>query len=185
MARRPTAWQSGTNGGGHENRWWQPDAQTDESRQKLKDRASEASLYLPADAMQGQNEGRSRADRQSATPVPLCVLVAWSRIEGDMNIASYRIKSCIVGRVKVAASMRWRLVFVSWIGRLSRRVVKTLRSHGTGQDRRRQASPRREQRKSQTGSRGGMRCDQDSRPGLEASGPWRCVGANRAVCSSM
>lgn len=50
-----------------------PSRPRDESRQKLKDRASEASLYLPADAMQGQNGGRSRADRQSASPAPLCV----------------------------------------------------------------------------------------------------------------
>lgn len=139
--------------------------ETSQGRSSRTERARQVCTYqlTPCRDKMG---GRSRADRQSASPVPLCVW--WLGIV-SRDIASYRIKSCIVGRVKVAASMRWRLVFVSWIGRLRRRVVKTLRSHGTGQDRRRQASPRREQRKSKTGSQG---CGQmRSRPGLEASGP--------------
>lgn len=73
-------------------------------------------------------------------------LVAWNRI-GGYRVVSNRIKSNRVSSVELRLRRQCdamaALVFVSWIGRLSRRVVKTLRSHGSGQDRRRQASPRR------------------------------------------
>lgn len=59
-----------------------PSRPRDESRQKLKDRASEASLYLPADAMQGQN-GRTVQSRQTVGLARTALrLVAWNRIAG-------------------------------------------------------------------------------------------------------
>lgn len=140
--------------------------ETSQGRSSRTERARQVCTYQLTPCRDKMEDGPEQTDSR-----PRPHRSAFGSLEsyrGDMVLASYRMKSCIVGRVKVAASMRWRLVFVSWIGRLRRRVVKTLRSHGTGQDRRRQASPRREQRKSKTGSQG---CDQmRSRPGLEASG---------------
>lgn len=92
-----TAWQSGANGGGHVigggNRC-APNRPRDESRQKLTDRASEACLYLPTDAMQGQNGGWFREHTVGLARTALRS-VTRDRIEG---IVSYRIKSCVVGR---------------------------------------------------------------------------------------
>lgn len=149
--------------------WWQPmRRQTSQGRSSRTERARQVCTYQLTPCRDKLEDGPEQTDSR-----PRLYRSAFGGLEsylGDMDIAWYRIQSCIVGRVKVAASMRWRLVFVSGIGRLSRRVVKTLRSHGTGQDRRRQASPRRWQRKSQTGSQGGIRCDQDQDSKLPGRG---------------
>lgn len=128
--------------------------------------------------MQGQNGGRFRADRQSVSPVPLCV--QWL---GLVSGGSCRIESNHVSSVELR--LRRQRDGGPPVCVLDREVESA-----SGQN---FAKPRHRAGQSQTGITAavaekeqdrepGIRCDQDQDSKLP--GPRRCAGANKVVCPS-